>query len=167
MIVIKILRNKPLMIIIAAALIIAGIFIKGKIDTEHLKKVCTSVASGTVTAIKKSKQNSDEKVLEISYLTSGKTYTAEVTDVNKKVGDKVSIYYNPSNPEQVISKTQKDNGTSFGMYLLIGIPVVLYLLMQRMPQGGNSGGGKENSLEEKYKQRLEEIKADDDFDYGE
>ena len=65
-------------------------------------------------------RNADEKYadIEFEYTVDGKTYTSTFShaDVNSKVGDKLTIYYDPANPQNV---SNMKNGGIIGIVLII------------------------------------------------
>ena len=141
----------------AAVIVIVFIFAHGFITNMHLKKVCTRSTSGTVTEVIH-KGRDDSAV--ITYKAFGKNYTAEVDKAAKK-GEKIEICYNPENPSEIILKS-KTEGSSLTSMMIFAVPIVLFLFLKKTPGGGQGGSSKNDE----YKRKLDEIKADDDFDYG-
>lgn len=107
-----------LLTIICVILIIAGIA-----DVRH-KQVYTQKITATVS---KSTCQNDSCDMTLQYTISNITYTTDFTYIGKnvyKAGDVISVYYNPSNPHDIL---QYEDDPKFG-YVLIAIGFIMLAL---------------------------------------
>ncbi len=128
-------------ILLGSITIIAGIIMIFR--NKSRKRTCTSIANAKVIDILEREENEEYETIsgrtemrlktyycpEFEYTVDGKTYKKSFSTYsniqNMKIGDELTIYYNPSNPTQVDISARYDNSSVTTPIILICVGILL------------------------------------------
>ena len=123
--------NRFLPLIVGIVFVGVGIFLYT--HGAHLKKVCTSSNQATVVDFEQDIDNESNSITYypiVEYEVNGKKYNSRYStgDTTHKysVGQKITILYNPDNPNEYY--IEGDNSDNIGAYICIGVGGLVTIL---------------------------------------
>lgn len=107
------------------AMIVFSFLYKTKYEKFMETAVSGSATITNITTIVKGESKEDEHHVKLTYVIDGTTYTKDTLDwdASMKEGKTITIYYNPSNPEEMVTYA-----TDYNNYILIIIGAIITIV---------------------------------------